>query len=239
MATSWILGKISDALQPTIHSTVSSAGSFAGGALNTVGSGINGVGETINGTIRRYGDGVRDYGNGVMDWTSATGSRAQTAGNPLGLSGGKSQGKRSVTSPSIYSAPPKPKPNPSKTLMTTNKTAQPQKKIEGAPIKKALPAPAPKTGVQAKKVTSTPAKPSPVSKGPNPGAFRSGANPVVKPASSVNQGAMKKPTSTRGLPAPSKTTAPVKASTASTIKTKPASAPKPDLVAAANPLGLR
>jgi len=207
--------------------------------LNTVGSGINGVGETINGTIKRYGDGVKDYGNGVMDWTSATGTRAQTAGNPLGLSGAKTQGKRSVTSPSIYSAPPKPKPNASKTLMTTNKTAQPQKKIAGAPVKKALPAPAPKTGVQAKKVPSTPAKPNPVSKEPNPGAFRAGANPAVKSASSVNQGAMRKPASTGGLPAPSKTTAPVRASTASVTKAKPASFQKPDLVAAANPLGLR
>ena len=91
MATSWIIGKVNDAIQPTIHSATSAAGSFAGGALNTVGNSINGVGASLNGTIRRYGDGINDYGNGVMDWAKADGPRAQTASNPLGLSSGTSE----------------------------------------------------------------------------------------------------------------------------------------------------
>jgi len=138
MATQWVLGKISDALQPSIQSGVSTAGAYAGGVFNTIGSGINGIGESVNGTIRRYGDGLKDYGNGVMDWTNATGSRAQTASNPLGLGTSKTHGKRAVTSPSVYSAPPKPKQNPPKTLMTTSKSAP--KKIGSAPAMKSLPA---------------------------------------------------------------------------------------------------
>src|ERR1700753_4396210 len=97
MATSWVLGKVSDALAPPVSSTVASAGSFAGGAVNAIGNSINGVGETINGSIRRYGDGVKDYGNGIMDWTSSDGVRAATASNPLGLSGGTTGGGAKVT----------------------------------------------------------------------------------------------------------------------------------------------
>ena len=214
MATQWVLGKISDALQPTIQNGVSTAGTFAGGAFSTVGSGINGVGESINGTIKRYGDGFKDYGNGVMDWTNAPVPRAQTSQNPLGLSGGKSTGKRAVTSPSVYSAAPRPKPSASKTLTTTSKTAQPQKKIEGAPAKKALPAPSSKPAAVTKKVPMTASKPAP----------------------SATQGAIKKPATTR-LPA-TKTPGPVKASTASATKAKPPSSQKPNYIAANNPLGL-
>jgi len=213
MATQWVLGKISDALQPTIQNGVSTAGTFAGGAFSTVGSGINGVGESINGTIRRYGDGFKDYGNGVMDWTNAPVPRAQTSQNPLGLSGGKSTGKRAVTSPSVYSAPPKPKPSAGKTLTTTSKTAPPQKKIEGAPAKKALPAPSSKPAVTTKKVTNTTAKPA-----------------TTTPSS------VKRPATTK---APvTRTPGPVKASTATATKAKPPSSQKPNYVAAANPLGL-
>ena len=138
MATQWVLDKVSDALAPTVSNAVASAGSYAGGAVSAVGNGINGVGEGISRSIKRYGDGVKDYGNGIMDWTSASTTRAQTASNPLGLSGGKGQGKTTVTSPRIYQAPAKS--NASRTLMTTSKTA-PQKKIEGGTPKKALPAP--------------------------------------------------------------------------------------------------
>lgn len=104
MATSWILGKVSDAIQPTIQGACASAGSFAGGAMNYVGSSINGVGESINTNIRAYGDGAKDYGNSIMDWTAAPGLRAQTAGNPLGLSSTTGGGKSNATNPSIYRA---------------------------------------------------------------------------------------------------------------------------------------
>jgi hypothetical protein len=37
-------------------------------------------------TSRTWGDAVREYGNSLKDVTGATGSRATTGGNPLGLS---------------------------------------------------------------------------------------------------------------------------------------------------------
>lgn len=218
MATSWVLGKISDALQPTIQSTVSSAGTFAGGALNTVGSGINGVGETINGTIKRYGDGVRDYGNGVMDWTNASGVRAQTASNPLGLNSGMTQGKRSVTSPSVYSAPSKPRPKQvaAKPATGAGKTTQAQKN------------PAALTSKKSPALVSKPLSPqvrkTSVVASTKPSTTRPATTPTAKPV--AKQSTMTKPTT--GL----KTIAP------SATKVKSISAVSPGKVNAANPLGL-
>jgi hypothetical protein len=37
-------------------------------------------------TSRTWGDAVREYGNSLKDVTGASGSRATTKGNPLGLS---------------------------------------------------------------------------------------------------------------------------------------------------------
>jgi len=232
MATSWVLGKISDALAPTISSTVSSAGSFAGGAVNAVGNSINGVGETINGSIRRYGDGVKDYGNGIMDWTTADGVRSATASNPLGLSAGKTGGKRQVTAGGIYRA--SPTSGASKTLMTTNKTAAPQKKIAGGTPQKALPAPksagaVKKPGAAASPVKNAPSAPlKPVQNSvkataPNPGAMRK------KPGDTANKVAAKKPTPVKATPVKA---TPVKPTT---TKTK---LPGANPTAGANPLGL-
>jgi hypothetical protein len=193
MATQWVLDKVSDAIKPTINGAVSSAGGFAGGAVNAVGTSINGVGASINRTISGYGNGIMDYGNNVMDWTSATGSRAATAYNPLGLSGNASSGKRGTTSPSIYSPP-------AQTKKSTNATA-----------KKALPAPTstkkavPKTnGAKAPVAKSTAAKPTPVKPGVNPGALKKpagGAKPVAvggpkKTISPASKPAAKKPAAT-------------------------------------------
>jgi len=134
MATGWVLGKISDALAPTVSNVVGSAGSMAGGAVSAVGAGINGVGESINGSIRRYGDGAQDYGNAIKDWSRADAPRSQTASNPLGLSSGTAGGKIKVTSPSIYSAP---KPTTSKSTSTQKKIADTPKKPTGTtPTKK-------------------------------------------------------------------------------------------------------
>lgn len=210
MATSWVLGKITDAIQPTVYNAASTAGGYAGGALSSVGSGINGIGSSINGTIKRYGDGIVDYGNGVKDWSNASGPRAATAQNPLGLSGSSVAGKSSVTSPSIYSAPS----SASKTLTTTAKT---QKKGAGNSVKK--PTPKPVTGSQplgAKKaVTGAPAK-----------------APSVKPNVPVGNAA-------KGPTAVKKPATAVKASTAGVTKAKPPSAIyKPNSGAASNPLGL-
>ncbi|KKY14629.1 hypothetical protein UCDDS831_g08113 [Diplodia seriata] len=46
---------------------------------------------SISNTARGWGDGVRGYGNGVKDATRASGRRAPTAANPLGLPGGSTQ----------------------------------------------------------------------------------------------------------------------------------------------------
>jgi len=222
MATQWVLGKVSDALAPTVSGAVSSAGSFAGGAVNAVGNSINGVGEGINHSIRRYGDGAKNYGNSIMDWTTAGAVRGQTASNPLGLSSNAAGGKRQVTSPQVYRAPPRA--NPSKTLTTTSKTSAPQKKIESGTPKKALPAPGPKPTsavAQAKKnVSAAPAK---TGSGPNPGAMSK------KPA-----GTTSKPTGAAKAPPSVKKVTPVKPSTATAARPKT----QVNHTAAANPLGL-
>jgi len=223
MATQWVLGKVSDALAPTVSGAVAGAGSFVGGAVGAVGSSINGVGDGINNSIRRYGDGTKDYGNAIKDWTQADGVRAATASNPLGLSAGVTGGKRQVTAPQVYRAPHRT--TPSKTLMTTSKTAVPQKKSDVGTPRKALPAPGPKANGA---MRATPAS-APKSTAPNPGALRK--KPVGNAstaAGAVKQSpAVKKPTS-------------VKPSTASAPKTTTAGRPKAQgsSVAAANPLGL-
>jgi len=173
MATGWVLGKISDALAPTVSNVVGSAGAMAGGAVSAVGAGINGVGESINGSIRRYGDGAKDYGNAIKDWSSADAPRSQTASNPLGLSAGTAGGKSKVTSPSIYSAP---KP-------ATIKSASTQKKIADTPKKPAGMAPAKKP------VTTTTAsvkKPVNALSKPGIGQMKS-ISPASRPASAIKK----------------------------------------------------
>ena len=235
MATQWVLGKISDALAPTVSSGVATAGSYTGGAISAVGNSINGIGEGINRSIKRYGDGVLDYGNGVMDWTSATGSRAQTASNPLGLSSGTAQGKRTVTSPQVYRS--QPSSNTSKTMMTTNKTtANPQKKIEGGQTKKALPGAGANSAVKKQAATGNRGAPATVKK-------TESKAPVKKPAvgtksNTPNPGAMRQSNTKPGAGTTRKA-APVKASTASVPKTSTAKPQgKINHTAAANPLGL-
>jgi hypothetical protein len=225
MATQWVLDKVSDALAPTVSNAVASAGSFAGGAVNAVGGSINSVGESINGTVRRYGDGVKDYGNGLLDWTKADGTRAATASNPLGLSAGTTGGKRQVTSGSFYKAPAA---NPSKTLMTSNKTAAPQKKTATGTANKSTPAKkAVASGTATKKAPAQPLKPvqrSAKTVHPNPGAIPS-KKPVANGATKPPANGAKKPT-------------PVKAGAKPVAAAKRASAPTPNSTAASNPLGL-
>ncbi|KAK5452753.1 hypothetical protein LTS15_006901 [Exophiala xenobiotica] len=225
MATQWVLGKVSEALAPTVSNTVSSAGSFAGGAVSAVGNSINSVGEGINNSIRRYGDGIKDYGNAVMDWTSADAVRATTAANPLGLSAGKTGGKRGVTNPSVYT-PVGRSTNPSKTLMTTNKK-QPQKKIEAGTPRKALPAPGGPKPVGAKKAVSA--------------APPSSKSTPVKTSASSNPGSMrKKPAETNGnakKPSSATKSTPVKPAAPKTATAGRQQA-RGNPTAAANPLGL-
>ncbi|EXJ78419.1 hypothetical protein A1O1_08819 [Capronia coronata CBS 617.96] len=241
MATQWVLGKVSEALAPTVSGAVSGAGSFAGGAVSAVGSSINGVGEGINSSIRRYGDGVKDYGNAIMDWTRADAVRAPTANNPLGLSSGVTGGKRQVTSPQLYRAPATS--SPSKTLMTTSRSAAPQKKIEAGMPRKALPAPGPKANGAMKKSTS--AVPAPVQKHASTASAKS-ASAGAKISSTPNPGAMrKKPKETISeKTGPTKKPTAVKKSTPAKPNgtTAPKSAARSKVggnsTAAANPLGL-
>ncbi|KAF2400404.1 hypothetical protein EJ06DRAFT_428915 [Trichodelitschia bisporula] len=78
-----------------VQGVVAGAGSAVGGAFTAVGNGISGagrgVGNGIAGTTRGWADGVRSYGNGIKDASGATGARAVTSSNPLGLSGTKGQ----------------------------------------------------------------------------------------------------------------------------------------------------
>ncbi len=104
MATGWVLNKVSEALAPTVSNIVSTAGGVAGDVVCGVGNSINGVGDSISSTIRRYGDAAKNTGNGLKDFTGATGGRAATATNPLGLSDSKVGGRLAITNPSV----PKP-----------------------------------------------------------------------------------------------------------------------------------
>jgi len=129
MATSWITGMVTNAIAPTIHSTVSQAGGIAGDIITGVGNSINGVGSSINSTISGYGNGVNEYGNAVKDWTQAEGPRSGTARNPLGLVDTWTGGKHVLGyGQGAKKDPPKKKP--------------------GAPQQKALPAPKPTPAVK-------------------------------------------------------------------------------------------
>ncbi|KAF2154654.1 hypothetical protein K461DRAFT_291581 [Myriangium duriaei CBS 260.36] len=74
-----------------VQGYVSGAGNYFGGSIQNVGNGVNGVGKGIGDSItaatRGWGQGVAGYGNDIKDAARAGGPRAQTAGNPLGLSG--------------------------------------------------------------------------------------------------------------------------------------------------------
>ncbi|KIW03969.1 uncharacterized protein PV09_04803 [Verruconis gallopava] len=76
-----------------VQGWVAGAGNAAGGAVNAVGNGVSGtgrgIGNSVTGTTRGWADSVRSYGNAIKDATGASGPRAATGSNPLGLSGTK------------------------------------------------------------------------------------------------------------------------------------------------------
>ncbi|KAK8181768.1 hypothetical protein HDK77DRAFT_486252 [Phyllosticta capitalensis] len=82
-------------LNRQVQGAVASAGGFVGNVINGVGNGVSGfgrgIGDSVTNTTRGVGDGVRGYGNKVKDATHASGRRAPTASNPLGLAGGSTQ----------------------------------------------------------------------------------------------------------------------------------------------------
>ncbi|KAF1975848.1 hypothetical protein BU23DRAFT_457405 [Bimuria novae-zelandiae CBS 107.79] len=69
---------------------VSGIGSFTGAVVGAAGNGIvgagRGAGSSLANTSRGWGDAIREYGNSIKDVTGASGPRASSAKNPLGLS---------------------------------------------------------------------------------------------------------------------------------------------------------
>ena len=131
MAGAWVSGMVGNYVSSVVTPAISSAGDFAGSALNGVGNGINGVGQSIEGSIRRYGDGAKDYGNAVKDYTNAKGPRVGTAGNPLGLTDTVTGGKHNLTRPRLQQGPAK-KADPPK-AQTSGPTPLGQKKVPVGP----------------------------------------------------------------------------------------------------------
>ncbi|TID17370.1 hypothetical protein E2P81_ATG07944 [Venturia nashicola] len=76
-----------------VQSWVSSIGNTAGGAITGVGNGVSGAGRGMGNSVtnasRGWADGVRSYGNAIKDSTGASGPRAITSSNPLGIAGTK------------------------------------------------------------------------------------------------------------------------------------------------------
>lgn len=191
--------------------------------MNTVGSSINGVGDSINSSIRYYGDGAKDYGNSIMDWSSASAPRAQTASNPLGLSGSVAGGKTGTTNPSMYRAAP-----------TTKKKVQDNKQVQ----KKVVAAPKPSVPVAAANNKPKPKveptkKVSPLKAGSSPAAVKTTAVPKTVVSSKP---AVSKPTVSKPGPVAVKSGVSAKSVPASTVKSKPTAVKNNP---AANPLGLK
>lgn len=165
MATSWITGMVTNAIAPTVHSSVSQAGGIAGDLICGVGNSINGVGSSIDGYVRSYGNGVNTYGNAVKDWTKAEGPRVGTSTNPLGLQDTWTGGKHVLG-------------------YGTGAKKEPAKK----PPQKAIGAPPKSTGPIKANTSSARAAPS-VPKKETPLAARKEPQHATKP-SDVNSGAM-------------------------------------------------
>jgi len=76
-----------------VQGWVAGVGNVAGGAVNGVGNGVSGVGKGVGAgvtnTSRGWADGVRGYGNAIKDASGASGPRAITGSNPLGIAGQK------------------------------------------------------------------------------------------------------------------------------------------------------
>ncbi|KAF2266010.1 hypothetical protein CC78DRAFT_615317 [Lojkania enalia] len=76
-------------LTRSTNAAAAGIGNFAGGIVTAVGNGVSGAGkgadDSITNTSRGWGDAVREYGNSIKDATGASGPRAGTGRNPLGL----------------------------------------------------------------------------------------------------------------------------------------------------------
>ncbi|OAL44254.1 hypothetical protein IQ07DRAFT_592333 [Pyrenochaeta sp. DS3sAY3a] len=77
-------------LSKGISAASTGIGNAAGAVVSAAGNGVagagKGAGSSITNTSRSWGDVLREYGNSLKDVSGATGSRATTKSNPLGLS---------------------------------------------------------------------------------------------------------------------------------------------------------
>ncbi|ORX99887.1 hypothetical protein BCR34DRAFT_606469 [Clohesyomyces aquaticus] len=89
-------------LTRTTNAAAAGVGNFTGGIVNAVGNGVAGAGKgagaSVTNTSRTWGDAVREYGNSIKDVTGASGPRAGTNKNPLGLSSTKGGAKATMAS---------------------------------------------------------------------------------------------------------------------------------------------
>jgi len=109
-------------ISKAVQDGVASAGSMAGGVVDSAGKSVTGAGQgvgkrsvriaplsprtsanqfsslnSITNATAGAGNSVSDYGNGIKDWTKADGARTQTAKNPLGTTSNSYGGKGVVT----------------------------------------------------------------------------------------------------------------------------------------------
>ncbi|KAF2739164.1 hypothetical protein EJ04DRAFT_508888 [Polyplosphaeria fusca] len=89
-------------LTRTTNAAAAGVGNFTGGIVTAVGNGVAGAGKgagaSVTNTSRGWGDTVREYGNSIKDATGATGARAGTNQNPLGLAGSKGGARATMAS---------------------------------------------------------------------------------------------------------------------------------------------
>ncbi|KAF2464064.1 uncharacterized protein BDR25DRAFT_346881 [Lindgomyces ingoldianus] len=89
-------------LTRTTNAAAAGLGNFTGGIVNAVGNGVvgagRGAGSSVTNTTRGWGDTVREYGNSIKDVTGASGARAGTNKNPLGLASSKGGAKATMAS---------------------------------------------------------------------------------------------------------------------------------------------
>ncbi|KAF2649324.1 hypothetical protein K491DRAFT_721774 [Lophiostoma macrostomum CBS 122681] len=85
-----------------LNSAASGVGNFTGGIVTAVGNGVAGAGKgagaSVTNSTRNWGDAVREYGNSIKDVTGATGARAGTNKNPLGLASSTGGAKATMAS---------------------------------------------------------------------------------------------------------------------------------------------
>ncbi|KAF1989708.1 hypothetical protein K402DRAFT_461041 [Aulographum hederae CBS 113979] len=88
---------MADWINRQVKNATSAVGNAAGGVVNAVGNGVSAAGQNagkgITNTTTGWASSTREYGNSIKDATNASGVRASTAQNPLGLTRGQASAK--------------------------------------------------------------------------------------------------------------------------------------------------